>query len=60
MNIVIAELIRKANEESNNILKRTSEQSIKRRQQLMQYNEVINNETFFSKLLTTIKTHWFC
>ena len=53
MNIAIAEILRKANEESNTILKNTSEQSLKRRQQLESYN--YTKEGFISKLISRIK-----
>ena len=55
MNIAIAEILRKANEESKMILKNTPEQSLKRRQQLENYPRT-ENKGLISRLITTIKT----
>ena len=62
MNIAIAEILRKANEESNMILKNTSEQSIKRRQQIETYKqyESYKDESYISKLILRLKTYWYC
>lgn len=56
MNIAIAEILKKANEESNMILKNTSEQSIKRRQQLENYPKIENKGTI-TRLFTAIKNY---
>ena len=53
MNIAIAEILRKANEESILILKNTPEQSLKRRHQLENYPKNIG---LLSRLITSIKT----
>ncbi len=58
MNIAIAEILRKANEESNLILKNTCEQSLKRRIQIQTYN--YENRSYISRLITALKTHWYC
>lgn len=65
MNIAIVEMIRKANEESFMILKNTSEQSIKRRQQITTYNYITprlmsddKHETLLSKLILRLKSIW--
>jgi len=55
MNIAIAEILRKANEESLLILKNTPEQSLKRRHQLESYPKT-ENKGLISKLITAIKT----
>ena len=60
MNIAIAEILRKANEESNMILKNTSEQSIKRRQQIEAYEYSKKDESYMSKLILRLKTYWYC
>ena len=62
MNIAIAEILRKANEESNMILKNTSEQSIKRRQQLETYKQdkKYKDEGYISNLILRLKTYWYC
>ena len=59
MNIAIAEILRKANEESNIILKNTSEQSIKRRQQLETYEYSKKDEGIISNLISRIKRLWY-
>jgi hypothetical protein len=56
MNIAIAEILRKANEESILILKNTPEQSLKRRQQLENYPRT-ENKGLISRLITAIKSH---
>jgi hypothetical protein len=62
MNIAIAEILRKANEESNMILKNTSEQSIKRKQQLETYKQdkKYKDEGYISNLILRLKTYWYC
>ena len=60
MNIAIAEILRKANEESNMILKNTSEQSLKRRRQIETYEYIKKDEGYISKLISRIKTYWYC
>jgi hypothetical protein len=60
MNIAIAEILRKANEESNMILKNTSEQSIKRRQQLTTYKQGKEDQGYISNLILRLKTYWYC
>jgi hypothetical protein len=57
MNIAIAEILRKANEESVLILKNTTEQSLKRRQQLENYPRT-ENKGLIERLITAIKTKW--
>ncbi len=54
MNIAIAEILRKANEESILILKNTTEQSLKRRHQLENYPKT-ENKGIISRLITAIK-----
>ncbi len=58
MNIAIAEILRKANEESVLILKNTTEQSLKRRHQIETYR--YENNGLISRLIAAVKTHWFC
>jgi hypothetical protein len=64
MNIVIVEQLRKANEESKMILQRNTETSLKRRDQQQTYKEGKKNiekkDSLISKLITAIKTHWYC
>ncbi len=67
MNIVIVEQLRKANEESKIILKNNMETSLKRREQQDTYFKDklsnVNNErreSLISRLISTIKTHWYC
>jgi hypothetical protein len=64
MNIIIVEQLRKANEESKFILQNNSETSLKRREQISSYKEEkkeqIKNESLISRLISTIKTHWYC
>ena len=55
MNIAIAEILRKANEESNLILKNTTEQSLKIRHQLENYPRS-ENKGIISRLITAIKS----
>jgi hypothetical protein len=55
MNIAIAEILRKANEESILILKNSPEQSLKRRHQLENYPKT-ENKGLIARLITTIKT----
>jgi hypothetical protein len=59
MNIAIAEILRKANEESNIILKNTSEQSLKRRQQLETYEYSKKDEGIMLTLISRIKRLWY-
>jgi hypothetical protein len=60
MNIAIAEILRKANEESKLILKNTPEKSLKRRLQIESYNYYNENKGYLSRLLSALKTHWYC
>jgi len=55
MNIAIAETLKKVNEESNLILKNTTEQSLKRRHQLENYPRY-ENKGIISSLITAIKS----
>ena len=55
MNIAIAEILRKANEDSILILKNTTEQSLKRRHQLENYPRSENKGLIY-RLITAIKT----
>ncbi len=57
MNIAIVEMLRKANEESNMIIKNTSEQSLKRRLQIQNYT--YKNEGVISRLITSLKSRLF-
>ena len=57
MNIAIVEMLRKANEESNMILKNTPEQSLKRRLQVQNYN--YKREGIISRLITSLKSLLF-
>jgi hypothetical protein len=59
MNIAIAEILRKANEESNMILKNTSEQSLKRRQQIETYEYSKKDEGIMLTLISRIKRLWY-
>ena len=60
MNIVIVEQLNKAIRQSNDLLKATSEQSLKRRHQLEQYNECKINTTWYKDIINSIKTYWYC
>ncbi len=61
MNIVIVEQLNKAIRQSNDLLKATPEQSLKRRHQLEQYNEYkINSSRWYKDIVNSIKTYWYC
>ena len=59
MNIVIVEQLNKAVRQSNELLKATPEQSLKRRHQLETYFSK-GNSRWYKDLINTIKTYWYC
>jgi hypothetical protein len=60
MNIVIVEQLNKAIRQSNDLLKAITEQSLKRRHQLEQYNEYSIKTTWYKDIIRSIKTYWYC
>lgn len=60
MNIVIVEQLNKAIRQSNDLLKATSEQSLKRRHQLEQYRDYKINTKWYKDIINSIKTYWYC
>ena len=60
MNIVIVEQLNKAIRQSNDLLKATSEQSLKRRRQLEQYTDYKINTRWYKDIINSIKTYWYC
>ena len=61
MNIIIVEQLNKSNRQSYEILASTQEQSIKRREQLRTYNHTVVKKTgWYSDLINSIKTYWYC
>ena len=60
MNIVIVEQLNKAIRQSNDLLKATSEQSLKRRHQLENYKNHSRNSSWYKDLINNIKTYWYC
>ena len=60
MNIVIVEQLNKAIRQSNDLLKATAEQSLKRRHQLEQYNEYKKSTSWYKDIINSIKTYWYC
>ena len=59
MNIVIVEQLNKAIKQSNDLLKATKEQSLKRRHQLEAYNSRLKS-TWYREIINTVKTYWYC
>jgi hypothetical protein len=59
MNIVIVEQLNKATKQSNELLKATQEQSLKRRQQLETYFSGYKS-TWYKDIINTIKNSWYC
>ena len=60
MNIVIVEQLNKAIRQSNDLLKATPEQSLKRRHQLEQYRDYKINTRWYKDIINSIKTYWYC
>ncbi len=62
MNIVIVEQLNKAIRQSNDLLKATSEQSLKRRHQLEEYNNYNTkiSSKWYKDIINSIKTYWYC
>ena len=59
MNIVIVEQLNEAIKQSNALLKATTEQSLKRRHQLEQY-DYLKETTWYKDIIRSIKTYWYC
>uniref|UniRef100_A0A6C0DKS4 Uncharacterized protein n=1 Tax=viral metagenome TaxID=1070528 RepID=A0A6C0DKS4_9ZZZZ len=59
MNIVIVEQLNKAIKQSNDLLKATKEQSLKRRHQLETYSSILKT-TWYKEIINTVKTYWYC
>lgn len=60
MNIVIVEQLNKAIIQSNELLKATYEQSLKRRHQMKEYNNYHIKTTWYRDIINSIKTYWYC
>lgn len=62
MNIVIVEQLNKAIRQSNDLLKATPEQSLKRRHQLEGYNNYTAkiSSKWYKDIINSIKTYWYC
>jgi hypothetical protein len=60
MNIVIVEQLNKAIRQSNDLLKATPEQSLKRRHQLEEYRDSKINTRWYKDIINSIKTYWYC
>ena len=59
MNIVIVEQLNKAIRQSDDLLKATPEQSLKRRHQQETYFSGVKS-TWYKDIINSIKTYWYC
>ena len=60
MNIVIVEQLNKAIKQSNDLLKATKEQSLKRRHQLETCYSSRSRTKWYRDIINTLKTCWYC